>query len=354
MKKIVKLSFAFLAIMLFAVPVAMATGIHPFAAIGGATVLSFIPAGSTGLAFAGLNQEIWADVLVEQFRETEEASFLNEIPDESRWVSATRGGNEVIHLTEIGADPEVLINNTTYPIGYSDQTDGDIPVSLDKYQTKATRVTDDELEYIAYDKIAKVTEKHEKKVMQVKHNKALHALAPQTNTAATPVILTTGDDDGTGRKKMVIKDLLALKRKYDTQKIPLMGRVVVLCADHYNDLLEEAGDKPIFSNGSLADNQSGLLSARLHGFKVYWYVDSPYFNPTTKAKLSFGATPAATDRQATVAFFAPDMFRANGSTKVYTDPANTQTQEQAFNLRHYYIVLPKKQRAIGAIVSANA
>lgn len=247
----------------------------------------------------------------------------------------------------------MLINNTTYPIDVQSQTDTDITITLDKYQTKATQVTDDEIKYIAYDKIAKVTDKHSKATMRVKHNKAIHALAPATNTTATPVLTTTGADDGTGRKKMLLKDLLALKRKFDAQKIPLAGRVIVLCADHYNDLLEEAGDKPIFSNGSLADSEGGLLSARLYGFKVYWYVESPYFNPTTKVKLSFGAVPGATDRQASVAFYGPEMFRAVGSTKTYLDLPTTTTQKSLFNLRHYFIVLPKKQRAIGAIVSAN-
>jgi hypothetical protein len=354
MKKLLKITMALLAICMFAVPVSLAMGISPLIGVGVATGLSFLPASETGVAFAGIQQEIWTGVLVEQFRETEDAGFLNEIPDESRWVQGSMNGqNETIHLNDIGADPEVLINNTAYPIGTVTQVDGDISINLDKYQTKATVVTDDEIQYLSYDKQSKVTEKHTNAVMTTKYNKALHSLAPNSDTTTTPVIVTTGDDDGTGRNKMVIKDLLALKRKFDVQKIPLKGRVVVLCSDHYNDLLEEAGDKPVFSNGSLADSEGGLLSARLHGFKVYWYVDSPYFNPVTKTKLSFGSVPAVTDRQATVAFYAPDMFRANGSTTPYYDKPDTQTQAAMFNIRHYYITLPRKNRAIGAIVSSN-
>lgn len=351
MKKLVKFLFIAIALVAFAVPLSMA-GIPLWVAIGGVAVTSMInPVQSS--AMSGLNQEIWTDVLVEQFRETEDAGFLNEIPDESRWVSATRGENEVINLTDIGADPDVLINNTSYPIAIQSQTDSNVTISLDKYQTKATKVTDDELQYIGYDKIAKVTEKHTKATERVKHNKAIHALAPAGDTTATPVLVTTGADDGTGRKKMVLKDLLALKGKFDGQKIPLAGRVLVLSSDHYNDLLEEAGDKPLFTNGSLADTEGGLLSQRMYGFKVYWYVETPYFNPSAKTKLSFGATPTGTDRQASVAFYAPDMFRANGSTKPYFSAPEPLNQQSLFNLRHYYIVLPRKQRAIGAIVSAN-
>lgn len=302
---------------------------------------------------AGLNQQIWTDVLVQAFRATEEASFLAEIPDESRFVSATRGNNEIIHLVDVGADPEVLINNSTYPIGFSQQTDTDIPIQLDSYKTKATKVTDDEIQYIAYDKIKLVQEKHKNAIMRVKHNKALHALTPQSNKAKTPILTTTGEDDGAGRKKLTLKDILKLKRAFDNQKIPADNRVLVLCSDHYNDLLDDAIGKTAF-NGQFSDEVGGLLNARLYGFKVYWYVDAPYITVSSLTKKSFGAVPAAGDFQASVAFYAPDMFRASGMTKNYADEPGTQQQAWFYNVRHNYIVLPRKERAIAAIVSASA
>lgn len=235
---------------------------------------------------AGLNQEIWTDVLIRDFRTTEEASFLREIPDESRLVTATRGENEVIHLVDVGADPEVLVNNTTYPVGFASQTDGDIPITLDNFKTKATKVTDDEIQFIAYDKIRLVQEKHKNAIMRVKHNKALHALTPGSNGTKTPILRTTGADDGAGRKKMTLKDILQLKRSFDAQKVPADKRVLVLCSDHYNDLLEDALGKTAFS-GQFSDEVGGLLNARLYGFKVYWFVDAPYITASTLTKKVF-------------------------------------------------------------------
>ena len=83
------------------------------------TGLQFIfPNKVKGLLYAGVYREIWTGELVESFQPQIEASFLNEIPDESRWVQSSGSGeNQVIHLVDIGADPTVLINNTTYPIG---------------------------------------------------------------------------------------------------------------------------------------------------------------------------------------------------------------------------------------------
>jgi hypothetical protein len=45
------------------------------------------------------------------------------------------------------------------------------------------------------------------------------------------------------------------------------------------------------------------------------------------------------------------MFKANGSTTNYEDKPTPRTQQWEFNMKHNYIVLPRKQRAIGAIVS---
>lgn len=298
---------------------------------------------------AGLNQEVWTDVAVQQFRATEEATFLNEITDESRFVTATRGENQVIHLTDVGADPEVLINNTTYPIPTAQQTDGDIAITLDKYQTEVTTVTDDELQYLAYDKIKLVQEKHVKAIMSKKHTKAAHALAPAGNTAATPVMVTTGADDGTGRKMLTLKDVLSHKKQYDTQKIPMQGRVLVLCSDHYNDLLQDALERKVEMK-QFSDDNGGMLHSRLYGFKVYWYVDCPYY-AANLTKKAYGSVPIATDYQASFSFYAPDMFKAQAGTKNYDDKPKPRTQQWEFNMKHHYIVLPRKSRGTGAIVS---
>ncbi|MBL7868876.1 MAG: hypothetical protein JNM71_12750 [Flavobacterium lindanitolerans] len=299
---------------------------------------------------AGLNQEIWTDVAVEQFRTTEEASFLNEIPDESQYVVATRGENEVIHLNDIGADPEVLINNTTYDLPVASQTDGDIAITLDKYQTAVTKVTDDEIQYIAYDKIRKVQEKHTKAIMSKKHSKAVHALAPAANTANTPVLVTTGPDDGTGRKKCIPKDILTLKKAWNKAKIPAEGRVLVLCSDHLSDLEDWAIENEKYLS-QFTDVDGNKLKGKLFGFTIYWYVDAPYFNVAAKTKVSFGAVPGVGTHEASVAFYAPDMFRASGSTKNYEDKPRPRSQQWEYNMRHNYIVLPRKQRAIAGIVS---
>lgn len=287
--------------------------------------------------------EVWTGELVKKLNAGLQATFLNGIPDYS-----TNVNNEVIHLVDVGGDPDVLVNNTTYPIPIQDLEDGDIAIGLDKFQTKATRVTDDELYAISYDKFGSVVERHRDSIVTVKYKKFAHALAPYSHTAKTPIIQTSGGKDAvSGRNKLTPKDIIALKRAFDNMEVPEDGRVLVLCPDHVNDLLE--------LDQSFKDKYYNYTSGKLmnmYGFEVYTFVNAPYFNKNG-VKLAYNAVPTATDHKGSFAFYRPRTFRAQGSTKMYYSEAATNplTQENLVNFRNYDIVLPKKMEAIGAIYS---
>ena len=301
---------------------------------------AFMPGGAL---MEGIYTEVWTGELVKKLNAGLQATFLKGIPDYSAHAK-----DEVIHLVAVGGDPDVLVNNTTYPIPIQDLEDGDIAISLDKFQTKATRVTDDELYGISYDKFGSVVERHRESIVTVKYKKFAHALAPYSHTAKTPVIQTSGDTDAaSGRKKLTLKDIIALKRAFDNMEVPEDGRVLVLCPDHVNDLLE--------LDQSFRDKYYNYTSGKLmnmYGFEVYTFVNAPYFDKSG-VKLAYNATPTATDHKGSFAFYRPRTFRAQGSTKMYYSEAatNPQTQENLVNFRNYDIVLPKKMEAIGAIYS---
>lgn len=319
---------------------------------GGTGLQFFAPNLFVGITMAGVYREIWTGELVESFQPEIEASFLNEIPDESRWVQSSGSGeNQVIHLVDIGADPEVLINNTTYPIGYSELEDGDIAFNLDKFTTVATKVTDDELYAISYDKISVVNKKHKNAILAKKFAKAAHALAPQSNTINTPVRGTSGTTVA-GKKLATVNDIIDLGGDMSAAGIPDDGnRILVLNTVHNTGIVKEVKD---FYKDYL-NIATGQLRPLFHGFKVYLYHAMPFYLAADNTKVSFGAVfNPATHNVASVAFYAPDMFRAEGSTKMYYDEPDTQNQAAAVNYRHYYLVSPKKARAIAALVTTNA
>lgn len=298
----------------------------------------FLPKGA---ALEGVYTEVWTGELVKQLRGGMTASFLDGVSDYSAAVN-----NEVVHLVDVGGDPDVLINNTTYPIAAQELEDGDIALGLDKFQTKKTAVSDDQLFAISYDKMGSVIERHGDAITIAKFKKAAHALAPNSNTAKTPVVPTSGEDDN-GRKKCTRKDIIALKRKLDALQVPTAGRRLVLCSDHVNDLLE---DDQKFRD-QYYNYTTGKI-ANMYGFEVYEFENCPYFTKEG-TKVPFKNSPSGTDHQASFCFYTKRVFRAQGSTKMYYRDAQTNPdyQQNEVNFRHYYIVLPKKMEAIGAIYS---
>lgn len=314
-----------------------------YGAIGGAVVPlaagAFMPKDAL---CEGVFTEIWTGELVKQLRGGMTASWLDGVSDYSAAVN-----NEVVHLVDVGGDPDVLINNTTYPIAAQELEDGDIALGLDKFQTKKTAVSDDQLFAISYDKIGSVIERHGDAITIAKFKKAAHAVAPQSDTDTTPVIQTSGEAGADGRKKLTRKDIIALKRRLDAQGYPATGRRLVLCSDHVNDLLEE--DQKF--RDQYYNYTSGKI-ANMYGFEVYEFENCPFYTKEG-TKVAFKTTPGGTDYQASFCFYTKRLFRAQGSTKMYYKDAATNPDNQAneVNFRHYYVVLPKKNEAIGAIYS---
>ncbi len=290
-----------------------------------------------------IQTEIWTGEVQKKFRA--DGSWTEAIPDYS-----SKANNAVIHLFDMGADPQVLINNITYPIASNELPNGDIAIVLDKYDTGNERVTDDVLYALDVDLMSEVIEKHVETMKEVIFTKGIHAIAPQSNTANTFIIATTGASDGgaNARKEITIKDLTNLKKAFDKAKVPQKGRILVLCPDHFQQIL--AIDQR-FENQYNNLREGEVLKA--YGFEVYQYPQNPVYN-TSLAKVSYGALPApTTDCYASVAFHAPSMFKAMTDFKPFLLPAELQPElrENTFGLRARAIIMPKKQRAIAAIVS---
>lgn len=318
-------------------PVLGAAGLNVVAA----TVGNVVPAGSLR---AGVYTEIWTGELVKYLRRGLEATWLDGIPDSSSIVN-----NDVIHLVEVGVDPDVLINNTTYPIPLQALNDADIAIQLDKFQTKVTPVTDDELYAISYDKMSRVKESHGNAINDSKFQKAAHALCAQQNTATTPVLVTTGARDAdTGRIKLCTQDVINLKRALDKLKVPAAGRRLVLCTDHVNDLLET---DQRFKEQYNIDRGNGTVG-RLYGFDIYEFANNPLYT-TAGVKKAVGASADTGEFQCSFAFYVPRVFKATGSTKMYYSEAanDPEYQRNKINFRHYFVCLPKKADAGGVIMS---
>lgn len=294
---------------------------------------------------AGVYVEIWTGELVKKLRSGLEGSWLDGVPDQSSIVN-----NDIIHLVEVGVDPDVLINNTTYPIPLQALDDTDIAIQLDKFQSKVTPITDDELYAISYDKMARVKESHGNAINDAKFAKAAHALCATENTAKTPVLKTTGEaDPGTGRKRLTPEDLVEMKRALDKLKVPSENRRLVLCPDHVNDLL--LVDQRFREQYNI-DRNTGKVG-NLYGFQIYEYGNNPVYTAAGKKK-AVGATSETGEFQCSFAFYVPRVFKATGSTTVYYNESqkDPEYQRNKIAFRHYFICLFKKADA-GVVMTSG-
>lgn len=346
MKKILSLFYtlAVCLVMATAVSAFLEVGIaHAFAGcVAGSVLLSFVPM-PQGVAQAVVLQQMWETALEERFRAFGE--FLRGVPRKDQYV-----GNNVINITEIGADPAVLINNTTYPIGVVQRTDDNIAVALNKYDTVNTKITDDELYALPYDKLGSVVRQHRETLEEQILAHALHSLCVAGNTANTPVLETTGADDGTGRKRLVPADIIRLQLALDNLKVPQQGRRLVLAPVHCADLLlADLSFAQPYHNA-----KEGMILPNYYGFEIFKYVNAPLFS-AAGAKKAFGVAGVAGDRQASVVFLPGKSFVANGQLKFYFRDAATSPEfrESTAGYRLWSVTLPTKNTGFAALISAN-
>ena len=283
--------------------------------------------------------EIWEGRVRQTLENGATADFLDGVQELDGDVQQM-GEENVIHIPTTEFSPEVLINNKTYPLAIEEYTDDEVIVKLDKYQTKATKVTDDQVIGASYDKIDAVTRSHTNKINSTKYKKALHALAPDENTAKTPVLSLAGTE-------CTYEDLVALKDKCDELGWPEDGRRLVLCNKHWNSLLK---DRKNFGD-QLINYRKGEVAPVIAGFEIKKYIASPHYNTSNKKK-AFGEVAASGDKPASVVFVVENVRKKTGLTKQYFSEAKTDTQNQAnlLNYRHYFIAVPVEKKYIGALI----
>lgn len=294
------------------------------------------------LAFAAAaKNELAAKELIKHFRHA--GTWLARVPSKNKWV-----GNDVIRLNEIGADPVVLINNNTYPINVSSRTDSSTAISLHKYDTENTSISDDEIYALPYDKPGSVQQQHRETLEETTQSHGLHSLAPMSNTANTPILETTGEDDGTGRLRLVYADLVRLKTQLDTLKVPKKGRILVVCPDHVADLLLE--DKAL--QNQYQNHKEGAITMNYCGFEMHEDIFPPEYDASLD-KIPYDSVTSGT--AASVVFHVKASAKARGSVKRYLseaskDPQNRQT---LVGFRLYFIAIPTRLLGQAAIVSGS-
>jgi hypothetical protein len=295
--------------------------------------------------------EAWLDRVRQNITTQNVAPWLDGIPELDTNVLEMGSGDasemNVIHIPRTSFNPDVLINNTAYPLAVQAYTDDETVVSLDKYQTKPTSISDDKIIGASYDVIDPATKSHTVAINTKKFQKAAHAIAPTSNAANTPVIAATGTPRiSGGPNALVYDDLVNLKDALDAAEVSVEGRRLVLSTAHWNDLLVDRknfGDK-------LVNYNTGMPAPVIAGFELYQYNGNALYT-SAGVKKAFGAVKAAGDRQGSFAFWVGQIAKKSGMTKQYFKEAKNDPEAQTnlLNYRHYFIAMPFDNKAVGAI-----
>lgn len=291
--------------------------------------------------------EVWESRVREKTTSENVAPWLDGIMELDSDVHTLGEGTateqNIIHIPIETFSPDVLINNSTYPIEVQEYKDGTKSIALDKYQTKATSISDDAAMGASYNKIDAATKGHVTQITSTKYKKAAHAIAPASHTAKTPVIELKADYVA----QDIVDAMIKVKSALDKDQVPEAGRRFVLATDHYNVLLT---DRQRFAN-LFVDHNTGKVNQQIAGFEVYTYVANPFYDATGK-KVPYGSVPGDDAKVASFAFLADNIGKKTGNTKQYFSnaAANPTTQTNLINYRHYFIAMPVQNQAIGAII----
>ena len=288
-----------------------------------------------------LNKQIWTSQIMKGFYPM--ASFLNYAKDYSALAEY-----DVINMADAGFDPTVLVNNTTYPISITQRADTPLSFELDLFETENTLVRSPESIEYAYDKMESVIYGHRMALQTKTALKAAHAFAPNSDSQFTPVVRTTGDDNGEGYKRIKIEDILKLKRKFDLMDIPVDKRFLVLDPRHTEDLilydLKSFKDVTDFVNGT---------PKRFAGFNILEFTKNPVFDNTTGVKKAFGAVAPGNDVFSSFAFCSEEVMKADGTVKMFERLNDPELRGTVVGFDKRFIALPIRNKGIGAIISTK-
>lgn len=286
-----------------------------------------------------LNKQIWTDQITKNFYP--DTSFLKYAKDFTELVNYN-----TINMADCGFDPTVLVNNTTYPIAIADREDTPLEFTLDLFETENTKVSNPEALELAYDKMESVVYGHRNSLRAKTAAKAAHAYSPTSDTVNTPVIRTTGLDNGEGFKRLTIVDILKLKRRYDDIDAPMDTRFLVLSPRHLEDLILE--DTKSFKD--ILDLVNGV-PRRFAGFNILGFSKNATYNATTGVKKAFGAVMAGADTFSSFSFCSDEVMKADGDVGMYLRERDPELRATIVGFDKRFIAMPIRNKCNGAIIA---
>lgn len=258
----------------------------------------------------GVNTQVWAAEAKEGLYP--DNSIVQQSINDDQYATA-----EKVIVPIAGTDPDVLFDNTTYPLSPVPRVDSVVEYPTIKVETKPTVIVGLEGISLSYDKRQSVLSQHVNALNKKTAGKVIQLWSPK-GTVADRVIRTTGDArspilSGKGavgqRKLIALDDILNAQGLLDDLDVPEDGRICFLPSRMKNDLLKIADIRKKESFG-IEVLPSGVVT-QIAGFRIMYRSSAGMYDNSGRPVPvdRFDANTVWGDANAAALFFHPMMVR---------------------------------------------
>lgn len=294
-----------------------------------------------------------APQLLQEFRNFKD-DFMGVLPGAPRQAITADGlrFNKLINNVGFYVD-----NNTDFT---AKKMDGSKTlVEWEKYDTEPTEVDDAELRALPYDKRAYVRVKHSESFKIGMRDHVMWKLCPPDATNdRMPVMRTTGENDGTGRKRITFRNIVEYLEMVKALNLPDESKLfLILNPKHSTDLIIDRDSASYFGNKEIFFDMATGKVRSVMGFKFFENNAAPLFSADGEKKAK-GAVAGDGDQLASTFFYAPNAVYHLDQVKILYKPETTDTRsadpKSEFRLQVYGLTDRVVDYGFGAIISGNA
>lgn len=257
-----------------------------------------------------LIKEIWVNQVVETLNQ--DASFISSSVDHSDYIAFG-----TVHVPQSGANPNVLVNPTSFPLTISPRTDTDRTYLMNQYALEPTLIGNLDALQVSYDKKNSVIGQQISTLVERIGTQVAYTWSP---TGAANVVVTTGSagsslaPGATGTRKMVtLADVANCAKKLDKDNVPRVGRKLLMNSDMFWELFTISEVVRASYNGFQNNVLANGTIAQLFGFDIIMRPTVSIYTVTTNVPKAVGAATAITDNLGCIAFHTSTVSRALGA-----------------------------------------
>ena len=300
-----------------------------------------------------VQKEIWQRTIVEGL--FADNSFLSRAVNDDQYVNEGKR----VHIPNAGAPSGVKKNRSTVPAEAHQRIDVDVDYVLDELTTDPVQIpyADSDEVQLSYNKRNSVVDQDRKQLIFHAGEAMLANWLPEEEnwvpTSGQGVPAWTPDATGL-RKAIRPADVAALQLRMNADNVPIEGRVLLLDANMYQQLLDGMTQTQAIGFFNAADIKRGVMGM-LYGFEVMMR-SSVYrfaYNGTIK---DYDADGAATDLAGGLAWQRDSVSRALGEVVMFSreDDPTYYGSLYSFLVRVGGTIRRHDKKGVYAIVSAPA